>query len=705
MIRILHLAIALLFFFPFFDQELNAQATGQGKERIRDFCGTERVHRELIENSDQGTVDRIREAEKKLEEGKNFQRERGTVLTIPVVFHIIHDGGPENISVDRVEKAMEVLNRDFRKQNADTSDIIPDFQNIASDTEVEFGLAQKDPDGNCHRGITRTLSDRTYDGDYNMKTLIQWDPSSYMNVWVCNDIDNGAAGYTIQPADANSFPNRDGIVLKYDYVGTQAPSSPSKSRILTHEVGHYLNLDHTWGSGQVASSCGNDGLDDTPETTGWQDCNGGDPANASTCAGSGPDNIQNYMDYSYCHKMFTEDQDSAMRLALNSSVADRNQLWSQSNLQETGISGSDILCKARFNTEMRTICVGESIDFTDRSYHGPTSWNWQFEGGNADDASSQNPSVTYSDTGTFDITLTAGNGSSTVSITKEDHIRVLPSPGSELPWVDPLDWMDSLEAHPDYFVQNEGGDPVEWEHTREAGEGASDGSVRLENLNNSGGETDAFVTNTMDASQIPSGALELSFDVAYAKTSSGDDDELRVLVSTECGKNWTQVFSQSGTQLETSSPVSSPFIPEDGQWDRKNINTPFVGSIYNIPDLRFKFEFISDGGNNIYIDNINVYDENRVGIEERENDKAELAIHPNPIQNRGVVTLELSEADKVKIELFDILGERVRTLRPAQELQKGEHRREFDLSGLEAGPYFMKVRIGEEIRTRKLFKE
>src|SRR5207344_2171906 len=75
-----------------------------------------------------------------------------TIYVIPIVFHIIHDYGSENISDDQVRDAVRILNEDFRKMNADTSDIVDAFINVAGDSKIEFRLANKAPDGSCTNG-------------------------------------------------------------------------------------------------------------------------------------------------------------------------------------------------------------------------------------------------------------------------------------------------------------------------------------------------------------------------------------------------------------------------------------------------------------------------------------------------------------------------------------------------------------------------
>ncbi len=693
------------------------------KHGLDTYCGTDILWRKTINESPQ-KAERIHRIRQKLDDHiAEYQEEKraGTVYIVPVVFHVIHDNGPEKIDPARVENAMDILTRDFRKNNQDTTTIKSPFKSIAADAEIEFRLAQKDPNGNCHRGITYTQSTKTYDGDAQMKGLIQWDPSSYLNVWICNDIDlgggGGVAGYTTPPAQAEANPSEDGIVLKYNYLGTQSPSSVWKSRTLTHETGHYFGLDHPWGTcGQAGdgsncngSNCSNtncspyrsydDGICDTPHTIGWTDCNN---PSGSSCGSQ--DNVQNYMEYSYCHRMFTDGQRSAMRGAITSNIADRNQLWQDANLQETGVKTPQ-LCLVDFSAGQRTICKGESIQFEDLSYHGPTSWDWEFEGGNATDPTVQNPTVTYTDTGSFDVTLIASNSSGTDTAIKKDLIKVLPSPGMKLPFIDPMDWMVSFQNSFKLHQENPDADSIAWKPTTQAGEGGSRGAIMLENYSNSVGNKDIFYTTSIDATQIPDGNIEMSFDVAFAKINSGDQDELKVFASNDCGNTWSPLKTYSAQfGLSTAPEHTEPFVPEADEWSNKTFNSA-LNSNYNVKDLRFKFEFTSDGGNNIYIDNINVYDQQSVGIREEEGEKADLKVHPNPVQEKTVLSLELPLRKKISIELLDLRGKTVRKIREGDLLRAGFHRLTIDMSDLQAGPYFVKVRIGDRKSTKKLFKK
>ena len=116
-------------------------------------------------------------------------KKKGEVRIIPVVFHVIHAYGDENISKAQIEDQIRILNEDFRRMNADTSNTRDVFKSRASDFEIEFQLARKDPDGNCTEGITRHYSAFTDKGDDPIKSMFPaWDQKKYLNIWVVRNI-------------------------------------------------------------------------------------------------------------------------------------------------------------------------------------------------------------------------------------------------------------------------------------------------------------------------------------------------------------------------------------------------------------------------------------------------------------------------------------------------------------------------------------
>lgn len=82
---------------------------------------------------------------------------------------------------------------------------------------------------------------------------------------------------------------------------------------------------------------------------------------------------------------------------------------------------------ANFSANLTNINPGGSVNFTDQSSGGPTTWNWTFEGGNPGTSTTQNPmNIIYNSIGSYDVTLQVGNGSTTNSLTKPDYIVVSP---------------------------------------------------------------------------------------------------------------------------------------------------------------------------------------------------------------------------------------------------------------------------------------
>lgn len=228
------------------------------------------------------------------------------VITIPVVVHVLYNTNAENISDEQILSQIEILNEDFRRTNSDADDVWPQ----AADTEIEFCLASRDPNGNFTTGITRTPTYRTsFTLDDAMKFDIlggkdAWPAGSYLNIWVC-DL-SGFLGYAQFPG---GDPATDGVVCTYTAFGnTGTASSPfDLGRTTTHEVGHWLHLRHIWGDGDCSYD---DFIADTPLS---DQENYGCAIGHVSCGSI--DMVQNYMDYSddACMNLFTEGQRDRMR--------------------------------------------------------------------------------------------------------------------------------------------------------------------------------------------------------------------------------------------------------------------------------------------------------------------------------------------------------------------------------------------------------
>ncbi len=235
------------------------------------------------------------------------------IITISVIFHVVWKEIEDNISEEQILSQMQVLNDDFRAQN-DQSNVLFGFQDDIADTEIEFCLAQRLPNGMATSGIIRTQTDENIIGLKQVlyTTSPAVDSEHYMNVWVA-DLGGGLNGMASFPGTAS--PDKDGIVIDPNYVGTVGLAEDSQpyhlGRTLTHEIGHYLNLIHVFGPTTGGTCTSDDGVEDTPlsENTYLGDCPTGIEF---SCESS--DMWMNYMYFTddACMSMFSNGQKARM---------------------------------------------------------------------------------------------------------------------------------------------------------------------------------------------------------------------------------------------------------------------------------------------------------------------------------------------------------------------------------------------------------
>ncbi|MBK8947995.1 MAG: choice-of-anchor J domain-containing protein [Flavobacteriales bacterium] len=678
----------------------------QAQQDVPFHCSTHGLeHLAPLHQNDPQRLQRIADDEADLEAftqqyAQLSEAERGgSTYVLPVVFHIIHNNGPENISDAQVHDAIRVLNDDFNKLNADWDNVRPEFLGIVADVGVTFRLAQLDPNGDCTSGINRIQDILTNDGTQDMKDLIQWPRNKYLNVWVCAYAD-GAAGYTLTPGSVNSpfAAAADGIVLLHNYTGSIGTSSVSRSRTLTHEVGHWINLRHCWGPTNepgIASNCNeDDNVGDTPNTEGWTSCT----LSGATCS-STLDNVENYMEYSYCSKMFTEGQKTRMLAALNSGTAQRNQLWQPSNLAATGTTGTDVLCAAAFTSDLREVCSGGTVQFTDMSYHGATTWEWSFPGGAPSTSTDQNPVVTYGSPGLYPVTLVAGNGNTQVSTQANNYVMVMPAAGLAVPYSEGFEATSTL-PNTDWAVNDVGGNGA-FQLVSTTGY-QSTKSIRLNNYVSGEGEIDELVSNTLDMSNATD--IVISYRYAYAQRNTQNNDVLKLYVSKDCGETWSLRDILYGTgALNTASLQTSPFTPtSEAQWDESVVDN--ISTTYHVSEFRFKFEFESDGGNNLFIDNINVNGA-PVGMAELVTEGSEgLLVVPNPAGADADLVMDLREGGPLQVQVLDPVGRLVAQL-PERALPAGLNRLALPVDGLAKGVYMAVIRQNGRTQLTRFTKD
>ncbi len=330
-----------------------------------------------VENKELHEYIRLKAAEIK---GKNLRFSAlPEIIRIPVVVHVIHNSTSGNIEGSNISDAqiysqIDVLNEDYRRMAG-----TPGYNTneVGADMQIEFFLANIDPDGHPSTGINRVYSSRrsfnVLSETSTIANLSYWDANKYLNVWVTT-LSGGYLGYAEFPIGnydgleiTDIDEKTDGVFIDHRAFGrnTGTVEGPyAFGRTTTHEIGHWLGLIHTWGDAR----CGTDYCDDTPQAESSNNTVVCTPV-YSSCRGTTTRNmIENYMDYTVdsCMNIFTQDQKARVRAILEISKR-RQSLLANADIFETvseplvlkvlgnPVQGTSLDCK---------ILVSEPRDYT-----------------------------------------------------------------------------------------------------------------------------------------------------------------------------------------------------------------------------------------------------------------------------------------------------------------------------------------------------
>lgn len=650
------------------------------------------------------------------------------IYTIPVVVHVIEsEGYPEtNISDEQVYSQIDALNRDFRKLNLDEINNNPnEFKAIAADIEVEFCLAQHSPNGQASTGITHTLSplsqfsvnlnEAKYDslGGKNI-----WNAEQYLNIWVVrkiidtSDTNIEILGYAQFPG---LLPNTDGVVIAYYAFGTNGAIEPDYNlgRTAVHEVGHWLNLRHTWGD-DLGSCFGDDDISDTPRTA---DANFGCPdVTTNTCLEQPTDYndmIQNYMDYTNqaCANMFTYGQKQRMRLQLSQN-GERYQITQSDACTpalENNVSLIDIvkpfgtnncttiqpiiLFKNNGSTNLNSLQINYNID------NGTDSvLLWQ---PNTPLAPQQETQITLSyytviNSGlihNLKVKLIAPNGFADADPSNNELIQSFAtiSLGASLPFTESFE--NNFPPNTQWTINNLNNNNTFEQNTNCANTGSK--CLFINNFqNNIPNQIDEIILPDLDLAN--NNAL-LTFYVAYAQINPNASDTLIVSVSTNCGNNYLPIYKQYGTNLASVTPINTNFIPQINQFKKEILNlNPFI----NYRNLRIKFTHISGQGNNLYLDDIQVNAE-ALGVNSPNLIDYKIEnIFPNPATCCINITLSSPATTQLLLSLFDVLENKIST--QPYNIHKGTNNLTIDTQHLINGTYFVHLQNQNILLSKKI---
>ncbi|GHN02175.1 hypothetical protein WSM22_36640 [Cytophagales bacterium WSM2-2] len=260
---------------------------------------------------------------------------------VPVVVHILHQGDAlgdgYNFPAERIINQIRTLNEDYRRKTG-----TPGFNTNpdGGDTRIQFVLAQIDPNGNLTDGIDRvdmtTIKIGPSDGDIitTCSKFSYWDPEQYLNIWsfptgLPPGLLLGSARFPLSDLEGlpKDMPAGDGVfisALNFGTGDTNFDPEYNMGRTLTHEIGHFFGLLHTFGTcGQYTDYC-----EDTPPAG---SATSGCPATKPLSCDGRPVMTENYMDYSLdrCMNIFTNEQISRMRTVLENSPHRKSLLTSR----------------------------------------------------------------------------------------------------------------------------------------------------------------------------------------------------------------------------------------------------------------------------------------------------------------------------------------------------------------------------------------
>jgi hypothetical protein len=650
-------------------------------------CGNVEVYNKLYKEhpellaSEQAFDAQIAEFVKNAPAGSLEHTRAGEVI-IPLVFHVIHAYGSEFVSDAQIYDAVSILNRDYNKQNGDTASVILPFKNLIGNSGFKFKLARKDPNGNCTNGIDRVYSYKTFKADDASK-LNAWSRNYYFNIWMTNSIGaNGVAGYAYKPQSLNGgFLNvYDGIIILHDYVGSIGTGSVPYSRALTHEMGHSLGLDHTWGgTNNPTIACGDDGVQDTPPTEGHDNCTAADlwdsictPATGAPVVIGPIHNTQNYMEYSYCSKMFTPGQCEKMyNTSFLDGNAQRNQLITPLAWSVSGIDSTYAPCapNADFSVNRWFTCIGDAnVTLTNRTTDGSGFTHaWGIPNSTFNNSTLTSPSnVGFTTQGWQPISLASTNTNGTGTKAK-NHTIYVSDKNDKYPmnYYENFTHQVNVDKWPIFNIYDN------YFHWSVIQGGGRDGSpcIKMNTFDDRPGADKFFGTPAGDYDDFISPAFDLTGCVgcnvnfwssgATTTTNYNDaSDSMAVYYSTNCGTSWTKVdvalgtFTVNKNNLFNKLQSTNNYIPtNNSDWVARTIPLP-AAAVSSTTYIKFHYRS-SNASNNVYLDDIGVGNWATEVVDLMHRNDA-FSIYPNP--NNGTFSISVKYIENSNLVITDVTG-------------------------------------------------
>lgn len=639
---------------------------------------------------------------------------------VPVVFHVVHGGGPDSLPLSVIQDQMVRLFEDYRR--------IPGrfgFTPKGADMAVEFSLATIDPSGQPTTGVVYWRWDAPplswsspglcFPDEAAMKAATGWPRDQYLNIWVvpaicgfsgdCSDC-SGIAGYAYYPTIGLS--DLYGSVVATPFIGGQLTGRGG--RTLVHELGHNLGLAHPFEGGCGTADCATSGDEvcDTPPTA-QENFSVIRQNTCNTDFPDLPDEARNYMDYvddaSMSHFTAGQRERAESFLLWNDPNSSLWMLHQPANLQVTG-TGPYGRPRAAFWAEARRVLVGKPVRFYAVTAGQPHLFQWDFGGGVPDDPASPCPEVTFPAPGDYSVRLMVENLSGrrdtftqAAAVSVEDTVWPLPLRES---------WEGPTFPPPGFSIENldagQGGSRT-WERWRwyngplAGAYGQSMYTARLAFFQYGRyGERDYLVTPALDLRVDSAYHVQLRFAVSYACLEWGSatsypleyTDTLWVWASPDGGSHWELLYEKGGRALSTypggcivrsGSLSGATHLPDPASW---RTDTVSLDAYRGVRGLRLRFEGGSGWGNNLYLDSL-------VVDTVRDTTRSVTALAAGvPFSLRGGLGgawVELAHPQVLSWKLYTAAGQEV----ARDRVWLGPGRHALQLPTLSAGFYFLQV--------------
>jgi hypothetical protein len=245
-----------------------------------------------------------------------------------------------------------------------------------------------------------------------------------------------------------------------------------------------------------------------------------------------------------------------------------------------------------------------------------------------------------------------------------------------------------------WAIENVQNDTYKWARAA-AGQSAANGSAKMDFYDSPNTNTDNFYSPLINFTNAILGA-SLDFYVSYAQYST-ENDRLKISVSTDCGATWdTPIYNLAGSALATHVATTSaytPAVPADWRHEVLSLNA-YAGQT----DILIQFSAISNYGNNLYIDDININD-GTTGINLLNNTIEGINIYPNPSRGEFNVNVNFNQPQHLTIVVSNNIGEVVKTV----EMKNiSSDIIPINMVGMSKGTYIVTIKTDSDVVTKRI---